>query len=132
MIKYFCDLAKNCGQLSKPLNGSFIGSDTTYPNEVEFKCDEGFELQGSAIWKCEANGQWSGEDVKCKGTNLTNKRVQWSKFDILGVTWNSLVCCYCPGRVGERGVRPLKLHYGGYRPVSRHLSLGHLHSFEGL
>ena len=76
MIKFFSDcirLAKNCGHLSKPLNGSVIGSDTTYPNEVEFECDEGFELQGSASRKCEANGQWSGEEVKCKGRNVMIK-----------------------------------------------------------
>ena len=60
-------LAKDCGNLSKPLNGSVIGSETTYPNELEFKCDVGFELQGSATRKCEADGQWNGEEVQCQG-----------------------------------------------------------------
>lgn len=44
-----------------------IGYETTYPNELEFKCDVGFELQGSATRKCEADRQWSGEEVTCKG-----------------------------------------------------------------
>ncbi|KAJ7383495.1 hypothetical protein OS493_027659 [Desmophyllum pertusum] len=64
----FCE-AKDCGNLSKPLNGSVIGSETTYPNELEFKCDVGFELQGSATRKCEADGQWSGEVVQCQAVD---------------------------------------------------------------
>ena len=70
-------LAINCGKLSEPLNGTMTGSKTTYPNEAGFKCDEGFELQGSITRKCEANGQWSGEDVKCQGTVTNSSRANW-------------------------------------------------------
>ena len=62
-------LAKDCGYLPRPLNGSVIGSKTTYPHELQFKCDVGFVIQGSATRKCEADGQWSGEEVKCQGTS---------------------------------------------------------------
>ena len=61
-------LAKDCGNLPRPLNGSVIGDKTTYPSEVEFECDAGFNLQGSTIRRCEADGQWSGVEVKCRGT----------------------------------------------------------------
>ena len=66
-----------------------IGSKTTYPNEVEFKCYDGFELQGSATRKCEANGQWSGAIVKCKGT-ITNSPA-YNSIDFLVVTKTSLI-----------------------------------------
>ena len=60
-------LAKDCGNLSAPLNGSVIGNKTTYPNELGYKCDSGFDLHGSATRKCEADGKWSGEEAKCQG-----------------------------------------------------------------
>ena len=60
-------LAKDCGNLSTPLNGSVSGYETTYPNELEFKCDVGFELRGSASRRCEADGKWSGVEVTCQG-----------------------------------------------------------------
>lgn len=66
-MSFSSTLAKDCGNLSPPLNGSVIGYKTTYPNELEFKCDVGFELRGSATRKCEADGHWSGEEVKCQG-----------------------------------------------------------------
>lgn len=60
-------LAKDCGNLSTPLNGSVIGYETTYSNELEFKCDDGFELRGSASRRCEADGKWSGVEANCQG-----------------------------------------------------------------
>ncbi|KAL9989269.1 hypothetical protein ACROYT_G003802 [Oculina patagonica] len=64
----FCE-AKDCGHLPSPLNGSVIGFETTYPNELEFKCDAGFQLQGSVTRKCETDGQWSGEEVTCEAVD---------------------------------------------------------------
>lgn len=46
-----------------------IGDKTTYPSEVEFECDAGFNLQGSTIRRCEADGQWSGVEVKCRAVD---------------------------------------------------------------
>lgn len=60
-------LAKDCGPLSLPLNGSMIGNETTFPNEVSFSCHEGFVLHGSTVRRCEAEGSWSGNQTECEG-----------------------------------------------------------------
>ena len=60
-------LAKDCGPLSLPLNGSMTGNETTFPNEVSFSCDEGFVLHGSTFRRCEAEGSWSGNQTECEG-----------------------------------------------------------------
>ena len=60
-------IAKNCGPLAVPLNGSLTGNKTTFPNEVSFSCDEGFILNGSTIRSCQADGAWSGVQTTCQG-----------------------------------------------------------------
>ena len=59
--------AKDCGILSVPMNGSLTGSDTTFPNEVTFSCDEGFILNGSSVRRCLSDGSWSGIQTSCEG-----------------------------------------------------------------
>lgn len=60
--------AKDCGLLKVPLNGSLVGSNlTTFPNSLTFTCDEGFNLKGSPVRKCQANAVWSGSETFCQG-----------------------------------------------------------------
>lgn len=59
--------AKDCGILSVPLNGSLTGSETTFPNEVTFSCDDGFILNGSSVRHCLSDGSWSGIQTSCEG-----------------------------------------------------------------
>ena len=59
--------AKDCGPIAKPLNGTKVGKQTTYPNEVIFSCDNGFLMRGSRRRRCTADGTWSGEGTTCKG-----------------------------------------------------------------
>ena len=63
----FATPAKDCGGLQAPVNGSSVGSNTTYPNEMRFSCDVGFVLSGSSARRCLANGSWSGEAAVCTG-----------------------------------------------------------------
>ena len=65
---FFSFIAKNCGPLAVPLNGSLTGNETTFPNEVSFSCDEGFILNGSTIRRCQDDGAWSGVLTTCQGT----------------------------------------------------------------
>lgn len=62
-------LAKDCGSLAVPLNGSVIGLDTTFPNEIAFRCDDGFNMAGSRIRKCLSTGIWSGNQTSCTGNS---------------------------------------------------------------
>ena len=62
-----CSAAKDCGSLAMPMNGSVIGEETSYPNEVTFACDDGFIMAGSRIRKCQSNGIWSGNETFCRG-----------------------------------------------------------------
>jgi len=73
-VRYcFQTSAKDCGELATPANGSSRGNVTTYPHEVIFKCDEGFNLRGSRIRLCLSSGNWSGNKTTCEG-NVENNR----------------------------------------------------------
>ena len=60
-------LAKNCGPLRAPINGSSLGNQFTFPNKIHFQCDEGFILKGSELRQCQASSVWSGNDTFCEG-----------------------------------------------------------------
>lgn len=64
-------LAKDCGLLRAPVNGSTVGNLSTFPNKVFFQCDEGFILKGSETRQCQANGLWTGNETTCKGKSGT-------------------------------------------------------------
>ena len=68
IVHIFLSTAKDCGHLKTPSNGSFVGNLTTYPNKVQFMCDEGFILRGSKIRLCLSTGKWSGNESFCEGT----------------------------------------------------------------
>lgn len=70
LIFCFSDKAVDCGRLSPPMNGSLLSNETTYPNEVEISCDEGFIVRGSFRRKCQADKTWSGESVFCEGNKF--------------------------------------------------------------
>ena len=52
------------------MNGSLSGNLRVFPNSVQFQCDIGFLLSGSAIRTCQANGSWSGLKTLCSGKVL--------------------------------------------------------------
>ena len=64
-------VAKDCGSLKIPLNGSLIGPNiTTFPNSLTFSCDRGFALKGSRVRSCQANEIWSGNETLCQGNDI--------------------------------------------------------------
>lgn len=70
LYHYFPPLAKDCGELVTPTNGSSFGNLTTYPHEKIFSCDEGFILRGSRTRQCLPSGNWSGNTTICVGTYI--------------------------------------------------------------
>ena len=73
-VLHYHFLAKDCGPIGTPANGTKLGSQTTYPNEVIFSCDDGFHLRGSIRRRCTAGGAWSGVEANCEGNCLTQLR----------------------------------------------------------
>lgn len=98
--------AVECNPLAVPLNGSLIGKDTHYPSQVEFRCDEGFELEGSRHRRCQANRQWSGKQPQCEGMITITMLV------IIGVGVNC-GCCHNTDLVNR--------FFGTFRTLLGHL-----------
>ena len=67
----YCILARDCGPLLAPYNGSSIGRDTKFPNTISFYCDVGFIMIGSQTRRCKPDGSWSGNATSCKGNICT-------------------------------------------------------------
>ena len=53
-----------------PKNGSMFGNQTTFPNEVSFRCDEGFIMTGPGKRRCQKDGTWSGNATLCAGIEV--------------------------------------------------------------
>lgn len=64
---FFITLAKDCGPLLTPKNGSMSGGQTTFPNEINFSCYEGFIMKGPEKRRCQADGTWSENVTSCEG-----------------------------------------------------------------
>lgn len=62
------------------MNGTKRGSQNTYPNEVIFSCDDGFNLRGSAKRECTADGTWNGVETICEGRTLLKGGENFSSF----------------------------------------------------
>ena len=65
-----------CEDLETPSNGSINCSSNNQPLQYQdsctFQCDDGYELQGSVIRQCEANGEWSGSRTQCNIRHCPN------------------------------------------------------------
>lgn len=63
-----CTYVDECPILSSPEYGSIvINTGNGYNDTVVIECFENFILIGSAIRRCQPNGQWSGTLTKCVG-----------------------------------------------------------------
>ena len=60
-------LVISCQRLQSFANGQQSRHMLTYLSVVNFTCNEGYTLTGSAQRVCLANGEWSGEDSACSG-----------------------------------------------------------------
>uniref|UniRef100_A0A3P9H7J0 Sushi domain-containing protein 2 n=1 Tax=Oryzias latipes TaxID=8090 RepID=A0A3P9H7J0_ORYLA len=55
----------SCGWLPPPNNGKKQGTTYLQGARVQFSCNEGYTLKGSAERICQKNAQWSGEEASC-------------------------------------------------------------------
>ena len=69
-MQYLNDSGITCPALEEPKYGSVRVSGTTPGSRADYKCNDGFKLEGVAWRKCQDNGQWTGEAPVCKGTIL--------------------------------------------------------------
>ena len=76
MIVFLIYTVVDCGQPSSvPRNGGFSVARTVYRSLANYFCTEGNRLTGSnGTRTCQANGQWSGEDPSCEGTNYKGRK----------------------------------------------------------
>lgn len=67
-LSYFAVLS--CGWLSPPDNGEKEGTTYLQGAKVRLSCNEGYNLKGSAVRLCQADGQWSGEETRCVASSM--------------------------------------------------------------
>ncbi|MED6239875.1 hypothetical protein ATANTOWER_012490, partial [Ataeniobius toweri] len=63
----------SCGWLPPPTNGKKQGTTYLQGAKVQFSCDEGYTLSGSAERTCQSNGKWSGEDTSCLISSMKSR-----------------------------------------------------------
>ncbi len=70
VISIFIHAAVDCGNLTNPVNGHVMLTDTTFPSSAIYQCNQGFILHGVAQRNCEANGRWSNRASVCRSKKL--------------------------------------------------------------
>ena len=59
-------VAPSCGTPDPPIeDGIMIGSDFRFPAKIEFKCNEGYSMEGSKLAQCLGSGQWNMPTPRC-------------------------------------------------------------------
>ena len=58
--------AVECPELESPQNGTVSYDDRLYPNNAEYSCDDGFELEGEPTRMCQLDGEWTEEAPSCE------------------------------------------------------------------
>ena len=57
----------DCGPLPDIANGRVvIAPDTRLSSTATYSCNPGFNLVGAATRRCQANGEWSGQEPSCE------------------------------------------------------------------
>ena len=115
-----------CDELTPPLNGSKKCSGAKFGEKCQFSCNTGYDLSGSEIRTCQADGTWTGVPIHCTQVKI---EFDWIKYN----TWISfiiiknrlLVDCYrnhVMDRFLARMVEPLGL-FANLAVISGTLSL---------
>ena len=61
-----CIVGIPCDPILNGTNGGIASSGgTSYPSNVTYECDEGYNLVGNATISCSTSGTWSSEPPTC-------------------------------------------------------------------
>ena len=63
----FYIVGRPCSILTTPVDGLKVGNGHVFEDVIWFSCNFGFELFGSDVRQCEADGTWNGTLTKCSG-----------------------------------------------------------------
>uniref|UniRef100_A0A8C4R6D0 CUB and sushi domain-containing protein 1 n=1 Tax=Eptatretus burgeri TaxID=7764 RepID=A0A8C4R6D0_EPTBU len=66
---------EGCGHPGSPHNGWQNGKERTPGSTVQFSCEKGYLLRGSAQRTCLSNGTWSGSQLECHAVSCGNPGV---------------------------------------------------------
>lgn len=61
------ELIQKCDELDDPENGVVDFKQVTIGSTAVYRCNRGFNLVGNAKRVCQRNGEWSGQEPKCRG-----------------------------------------------------------------
>ena len=63
----FYIVGRPCSILATPVDGSKVCNGHVFEDVVWFSCNSGFELFGSDVRQCQADGTWNGSLTNCSG-----------------------------------------------------------------
>lgn len=85
-----------CPVLTAPDHGNMTGDSFTFKDTVEFGCDKGYLLTGSAVRECLNTGKWDGTPPVCKPVNCGHPgRPRHGNISESGFTYKKKVTFYC-------------------------------------
>ncbi|XP_070554202.1 uncharacterized protein [Ptychodera flava] len=90
-----CEIV-HCGELETPRNGSWNITGVTFGSEAFFVCDEGFDMIGSEVRRCQADGTWDGQQPTCRLVYCENITAPLNGTDIgKDYSYSSIVSFVC-------------------------------------
>lgn len=93
-----------CPPLRAPQHGNMTGDSFTFKDVVQFGCDEGYLLTGSAVRECLSSGTWDGVVPECKPVNCGNPGIpRHGKMEQTGFTYRKTVTFSCDKYFELRG-----------------------------
>ena len=65
--KSFSSIGKSCPVLQRPIHGSIpsLSCGSSFGSQASLSCDTGYQIAGSSLRSCRADGTWSGNVTTC-------------------------------------------------------------------
>ncbi|GFR11206.1 sushi, von Willebrand factor type A, EGF and pentraxin domain-containing protein 1 [Trichonephila clavata] len=104
----------SCAPPTPIQHGIIEGKDYRYGAMINYKCEQGYELQGTSYSVCQANKTWSYEAPECKP--ISCGRLEFPEqggIEMTDVTFGSVVKYYCHVGYELQGIRSRKCRSNG-------------------